>query len=57
MPGWTDRRYLADFGFLIALIALPAVPLLAWRGTTPSSLVPLVAVAGGWLVLLQAGSC
>jgi hypothetical protein len=50
-----DRRLLVEFGFVTALIALPAVPLIAWRGSALSySVWPVAAVFGCWLVVLAA---
>jgi hypothetical protein len=50
-----DRRLLTDLGFLAALIALPALPLIVWRDA-PSYLTgwPLLAAGAGWFGLLIA---
>jgi hypothetical protein len=50
-----DRGLLVDIGFLTALIALPAVPLIAWRSTPLSfSPGPVGAVFGCWLAVFAA---
>jgi hypothetical protein len=54
MPVYTYRRFLtADHGFLAALVALAALPLIGWNGSPLFFAVwPVVAVCGCWLVLL-----
>jgi hypothetical protein len=53
MPERIGRRLLAEIGFLAALIALPAVPLIAWRNSPLLSAGwPLAAFFVGWLAVL-----